>query len=476
MPLIFCIIIILSIIIVYIYHQTINEDVSYNQSNDDNRYPWKKYPLRSGDFLFPDDEGRHMAEKEWWYVNGHVTDENDRTYGYIVCFFDTGVIAASITDDGSFVYNNTSEFYSDFYIAEGKLDLQFGENRLYQIPNKPFDYKLELETDYFQLSLTLQSEKPPLPEGRIPIEDGYSYYYSQTDLNTTGYLVVNNNNMTINGKSWIDRQWGEWDESAGWEWFSIQLENDMEIMAYKIFDRETKYPTAQILFIMDSNNDVESFNWSDEMYNFRIEYSDYWASDKSGNVYSVGWEMFIPPKNIHLIISPSFYNQEMNILSDEPVPGEYDKYINLWEGNCRVSGEIDGESVIGNAYAESRYNYGSIKGDITVSDVDVTHLYENEYSIRIEIINDLSDPSEELYVKVFVDNPNYGGSTLYTYIHYALTNVTYIEDVIELEDSNIELFVIADPDNIIAETNEQNNMKHTEIMLHLDNCNVNGHR
>ncbi len=37
---------------------------------------WRKYPYRSGDLTFPDDEGLHPDKPYgWWYVNLHLDDE-----------------------------------------------------------------------------------------------------------------------------------------------------------------------------------------------------------------------------------------------------------------------------------------------------------------------------------------------------------------------------------------------------------------
>lgn len=461
LSLIIGIIIVISIFTVWNYTQTPNKYISEDLEN--NQYSWKTYPLKTGDFLFPDDEGEHYAEKEWWYVNGHLIDENNRTFGYMVCFFNDGFFIASITDDKSAKYYDVSEMYDDFYIAKGKLDIQFGENRLYQIPEKPFDYKLILHTNHFQLSIVLQAKKPPLPTGIIPIEQGHSYYYSQTDLNSSGSLIINGNNITVEGKSWIDRQWGSWDKPEGWEWFSIQLGNGMEIMAYKIFDVETKYPTTQILSIMDSNNRIESYNWTDKMYNFRIEYGNYWKSAISKNLYSIDWKLFIPPKNIQLNIIPCFDDQEINYAADEPIPDKYISRSHFWEGKCRVSGEVNGEDVVGNAYVESTYNYESVKGDLIVSNVNIIHDYGNRYLINIDIKNQMPISTEKIFVKIFNGNPNFGGATLKTYFIDALINTSHIEDVINLDNPIVKLFVIVDPDNAVAETNEHNNMKQAEI-------------
>ena len=462
--------IIISIFIVFTHTYWTNEDVPEKAGNNNAQYPWKRYPFVSGEFSFPDDEGYHYVSKEWWYINGHLTDENDRTYGYMVSFFNNGLFITSITVDGHNKYYEVSELYSNFNIARGKLDLQFGENRLYQMPDKPFEYRLEIYTEDFQLFLDLKAEKPPMTTGIIPIENGYSYYYSITDLNTTGHFIVNENNMVVMGKSWLDRQWGDWDKPAGWEWFSIQLENGMEIMAYKIFDRDTKYPTTKILSIIDSNNRMKSYNWTGEMYNFRVEYSDYWKSDISGKVYSIGWDLFVPPKNIHLSILPSFNNQEINYLTDEPIPDKYIERAHFWEGRCRVYGEVNGMQVCGNAYVESTYNYDSIKGDISVSDVDIIHEYKDQYIIKIEIKNEMPIYYlEDICVKLFDDNPNSGGSTLRTYFIQGPTKRFYISDVINLESLGLKLFVVVDPDNTIAETNEKNNIKQAEIKLLLGN-------
>src|SRR5581483_9101579 len=89
----------------------------------------------------------------------------------------------------------------------------------------------------YALHLELRDEKPPaLHHGgyiTYPPEGG-SYYYSRTRLAASGTL----NGESVSGIAWMDHQWGNFVIAArgGWDWYSLQLDDDTELMLYVLRD------------------------------------------------------------------------------------------------------------------------------------------------------------------------------------------------------------------------------------------------
>ncbi len=427
------------------------------RKEQEKEYPWKSYPYEDEGFVFPRDEGRHYASKEWWYINGHLTTDEGEKMGYMVSFFNNGLFIVSFIRVDTSDYYHDSQIFNEFYMSEGRLDLAFGKNTMYQIKDRAFEYQLSVERGDIRLELHLSADKPPMTVGETDIEHGSSYYYSQTDLNTSGFIVYKGENHATTGRSWLDRQWGDWDKPGGWEWFSIRLDTGTDIMAYKIYDRETGYPNKYLLWMMDPEGGERSVVSDSDRYNFRLDYSDYWKSEVSEMVYSNGWYMHIPEEDIHIKISPYMADQEINTLDQHPLPDEYIQRAHFWEGKCTVSGTMAGTDVGGDAYVESVYDYGSVQGDLTVSGAGLTHVIGDQYVLNIEIESHLSMTSEQIHVKFFEDDPDHGGRLLETYTQYVVANKTYIVENIDIQNTDPDFYVIADPDNVIAETDEGNN-------------------
>lgn len=285
---------------------------------------------------FPKDEGMHTDVKhEWWYFNGHVCDEKGNHYGLMVCFFKNGKLYLEFADE------NNSKFYSaiihgNLKASQEKLDISIGNN--WWVETDKSSYKMHTEYAGTHLDLNMITEKPPLLIGGQGLvlmgRGGTSYYYSQTRLKINGKLKLMGEEKNISGIGWIDRQWGNWnfDGFDGWEWFSIQLDNNEEIQLFKLFDPETGESITPMLNIMHANNEQETIN------SFQIEYLDYWTDPKSGDRFSHKWKIKIPEKDIELVVIPTIDDQLI--------------HQGLWEGSCTVTGKVGNEDVTGWGYVE----------------------------------------------------------------------------------------------------------------------------
>src|ERR1700689_959791 len=189
----------------------------------------------------PQDEAPHNAPDEWWYFSGHLQGVDAaghvHSYGFEYVTFQYLGIAPepvyfgnlSITDltRGTFQYGVQEDSYpvpnsvDRFSLHTGDWTMSGGSGRDQLHANLPG----------YTVDLHLQTNESPVLEGQggtIPFGPlGTSQYYSWTSLLTGGTITDHGVPVKVEGISWMDHQWGDFDfaSGAGWDWFSIQLSN-----------------------------------------------------------------------------------------------------------------------------------------------------------------------------------------------------------------------------------------------------------
>ena len=188
-----------------------------------------------------------------------------------------------------------------------------------------------------QLDMTLTSKKPMMLEGGV----GYisvcgreSYYYSLTDLETEGTIMIEGKRVKVKGKSWMDHQWADTPYVGdGWTWFSMQLDNGTDIMCCEYDDGKAKDYLIDII------------SMSAEQFHFKalnlMPGKDVWKSELTKAEYPVSWDIEIPEYDARLHVKSPMKDQEMVFTA-----------INYWEGPIEVSGVIKGQNVSGVGFME----------------------------------------------------------------------------------------------------------------------------
>ena len=282
---------------------------------------------------FPQDEAPHRDLTEWWYYTGHMNattpDGKSHHYGFELVFFQAlrsdlpPVYAAhfAITDvtrgqfhfdqrrqvePGAFIPNGTST--SGFNVAIGDWTIQ-GVNGRDQLSAQMSDYAMHL---------ALVGLKPPaLHNGNGLITyglGGFSYYYSRTRMPLSGTLVDHNQPLQVTGEAWMDHQWGNFlsFSGGGWDWFSIQLNNNTEMMLYLIRDATGKIDAVYVGYIdRDGLERILSPNA------LRVSILNHWTSQATGATYPSGWRVEIndPQVQTSLTLNPELLKSRTRRLS-----------------------------------------------------------------------------------------------------------------------------------------------------------------
>ena len=196
------------------------------------------------------------------------------------------------------------------------------------------------------VDLKMVSTKKILLEGGngfLNLNSKTTYYYSLTNLKTEGRIKIKNKWLDVKGKSWMDHQWADASYSEDvWDWFSVQLDNNTEMVCCRYDDGKSKTYFADISYA----NNVQEHYKKIEI----IPLEKRWTSPKSKAVYPLVWKIKIPEKNIELSLTAKIDNQEILFGS-----------INYWEGPLMVNGLFGDKKVNGVGFMElvgypSQYN------------------------------------------------------------------------------------------------------------------------
>jgi predicted secreted hydrolase len=326
--------------------------------------PAFKPALPGYEFVFPRDHGSHPEYRtEWWYYTGHLRTATGRRYGFEVTFFRAGVsreeqrsawdlrhlmpahFAITDVEQKDFRFyeklNRASPFTAG--AAEGKLDLF---NEAWRATTNPDgSWRLVARQGDDSLDLVLRTRKPPAVHGENGVSVkaqgiGYaSHYYSMTRLEAAGTI----NGQRATGQAWMDHEFGSAvlrENQQGWDWFSIQLDNDAELMLYVIRRTDGSPDVTSSGSLIASDGRVIHVR-HDQM---RITPLARWKSPKSGATYPVRWRVEVPAFNVALDVNSLMPAQELLTKGSTRV--------NYWEGACDVSGTFGGVAVRGEAYVE----------------------------------------------------------------------------------------------------------------------------
>lgn len=336
---------------------------------------------RARKFIFPEDHLAHPDYKhEWWYFTGNLRSSRGERFGYQLTIFRIGLVpdGQNVSDTGYLSTQNKTEqnksskwrsnhFFmghlavtdvnnKKFYYYEkfARKALNFGgaERVISALPSKKGSSAIKVWLEDWQIQSVGNSTFPmrlTAKKGDVAIElnvtrnkpvvfHGYeglsqkgqkagnaSYYYSITRLPTQGEITIGDVTYQVLGNSWFDREWStsalEKDQ-AGWDWFSLQLNDGRDIMFYKLRRDDGSMDQFSSGTVVDMDGNYKILAAED----IRIEELNHWQSPHSGVTYPASWNIRIPKEGLEMNIEPLLMDQEHN------------STVRYWEGAVRVSG------------------------------------------------------------------------------------------------------------------------------------------
>lgn len=335
------------------------------------------FALPGWHYRFPEDHGVHPDFKtEWWYFTGNVRDENNREFGFHLTFFRQGVRETDGREHSRFVVNDFKfAHFAISDIAAKRFHFQqkvsrgaFGEagcataGRIAWIDGWTFDaqadgsFHLQAASEIGAIKLRVEPEKPAVIHGENGVSQKAegagraSHYYSFTRMKTTGQIVLAGRTFTVSGESWFDHEWATNQltaDQAGWDWFSVQLSDQTELMLYQMRLKNGGIdPNSSGTFV--DRNGVGTYLRRDD---YKLTPLEFWRSAETGANYPIKWRLEIPRLKIHLDIATPLDQQELVV-----------KPVVYWEGAIRGAGERDGRQVSGHGYMELTGYSGALRG------------------------------------------------------------------------------------------------------------------
>ena len=319
-------------------------------------------------FEFPRDHGPHPEfRSEWWYFTGNLTTPNGRHFGYQFTLFrysltpDAQSVAShwaahqvmmghfAVTDIEGKQFHHFERFSR---VALALADAQAEPFRVWledwavgSVGDSFFPLNIQVAAEDISLELELTSDKPLVLQGdRGLSQKGHtpgnaSYYYSLTRLQTQGYLQMDGQRYTLEGLSWMDREWGTSalePQQVGWDWFSLQLSNGWDLMFYQLRLKNGQADTTSSGTLVSPEG--QSYPIDYDQLSLRILQE--WQSPATGIRYPAQWELKVPERQIQLTLTPQLAQQELRTS------------ITYWEGAVQVSGQFENNPVQGNGYVE----------------------------------------------------------------------------------------------------------------------------
>ncbi len=310
---------------------------------------------------FPEDEGAHNDLTEWWYYTGHLSAidaQGPHTYGFELVIFQAlrngfpPVYAAhfAISDitRGQFHFAQQRVLEPNAVIPNGTSTQGINEHvGTWTIQGLNGLDHLHADMPNYTIQLNLQGLKPAtLHNGNGLITygvGGFSYYYSRTRMAVSGSIIDHNQTYSVTGLAWMDHQWGNFLSlgGGGWDWYSIQLHNNTEMMLYFLHDANGNVTSTYADYI-----DANSKDYLIPTSAVHDTVLGHWASPVTHANYPSGWKLAIddPHVQLSLTITPLLKDQELVVY--QSTGNSY------WEGAVGIQGQHAGVAIQGEGYVE----------------------------------------------------------------------------------------------------------------------------
>ncbi|WP_180539129.1 lipocalin-like domain-containing protein [Nevskia soli] len=318
--------------------------------------PWRD-ALPGYRYSFPRDHFEHPDFRtEWWYYTGNVWTADGRRFGFELVFFREGDRSTPRTnpspwriDDIYFAHAALTDATGRRFVSDERLNrggpgiagASFAQQRIWN--GNWFDIwrgeeqTLTAATTDFHFTLSCSPAKPFVIEGENGVDQksegagNASHYVSFPLLKVTGSISNGGREYKVSGQAWMDHEWfssalagGQ----AGWDWFSIQLDNGTEVMLYQLRRKDRSADPYSSGTFIDRNGHARHLRAAD----FRLTPGEVWKSPATGARYPVTWTIGIPSLGLDLHCTPVLPNQELAVTRGPQ----------YWEGAVNYNGSAHG--------------------------------------------------------------------------------------------------------------------------------------
>ena len=309
-----------------------------------------------------DDAAHYWAQSEWWYYTGLLTGANGATFGFELTFFkritsedsapllfipahwlrDVGMVSHFAVTDlscGRFAYKTIHNLFRGWRADRDTYHVAIGD---WSAKKRGAAHLLCADMGDYRIELEVIPTKRPVFHGESGIVHkggNANYYYSYTNMDARGTIVVAGEAHPVTGTAWMDHEYGTISigiREKGWDWFGIRLDDDSQLMVISVHDIHDNeialfgtYVGRKGAVLHLSEDDIE------------IDTTAFWYSERTHARYPAAWTIRVRPLDLTLTITPLIADQE---LVTRPIP--------YWEGIVGVSGSRGDRHITGHGYVE----------------------------------------------------------------------------------------------------------------------------
>jgi predicted secreted hydrolase len=320
-------------------------------------------------YKFPRDHFNHPDfQTEWWYYTGNSKSINGRRFGFELTFFRRGTdresqstglwdvrdlylahLALSDLNSGKFLHAERMNRAGPGIAGASELQHRIW-NGNWQVTWRGDEQLLQAVDERFSFHFVLRPAKPPVIHGENGVSQKSegpgraSHYISLTRLNAAGEIEVDAQTFKVTGTAWMDHEFFTHElgaDQVGWDWISIQLEDDTELMLFHIRRKDGSIDAYSSGTFVDTRGDTTHLGKGD----FTMDpLGSTWTSSSTPAAYPLHWKIRVPKLAIALDCSTSLPSQEL-------VPSGNFAPV-YWEGSIDLSGTKAGSPTVGVGYLE----------------------------------------------------------------------------------------------------------------------------
>ncbi len=322
------------------------------------RNPEYRVALPGYRYEFPRDHFNHPDFRtEWWYYTGNLRTRQSRRFGFELVFFRQAQRRGAVenpsawrVDDLYLAHLALTDVEAKRFLSSKRLNragpgiagASMAERRVW---NGNWSARWEggrqmltaVDEDVrFQLRLT--PRKAPVIHGRDGVSQKAggagkaSHYVSFSRLGAEGRIETGGAAHDVKGSAWMDHEWFTHQleaAQAGWDWFSIQLDDQRELMLFQLRRKDGSIDPYSSGTYVDAAGRSRHLAKGD----FRLTPGRLWTSGKTKAKYPVEWSIEAPSLGLRLAAKAVLDSQEMIETTNEPT---------YWEGAVDYAGSSNG--------------------------------------------------------------------------------------------------------------------------------------
>jgi predicted secreted hydrolase len=306
-------------------------------------------------YEFPRDHFSHPDFRtEWWYYTGNLAAATGRRFGYELTFFrqgldrtapksvwslnDVWMAHLALTDvEGSRFFHTQRLQRSGDGLAGCSAETARVWNGNWSVQWKGESMELAAVHEDFSLRFTMTPRKAPVVHGEGGLSrksertQHASHYISLTRLASSGEIVLGGTRFAVSGLSWMDHEYfsGQLDgEQAGWDWLSLQFEDQTELMIYRIRHKSGRADSFSSGTFVAADGSARHLRAAD----FSLEpiAGSEWASPSGKCRYPLRWQLRVPSLGLAM--------QTRALLNDQELSSRSAVLPTYWEGAVEAEG------------------------------------------------------------------------------------------------------------------------------------------